>query len=93
MEAAAAVGLAAEQRVFRELTLHQRESDYKVLGLYCRPNMDCLNEEDTPNKEKTSSAALSACETNILETACISCKGVLIYVPLFILSLNVFNTT
>lgn len=53
-----ALGLAAEQRVFRELTLLQWESDYKVWGFYCRLNMECLKKEDTPNKEKTSSAAL-----------------------------------
>lgn len=33
-----ALGLAAEQRVFRELMLQQWERDYKVLGLYCRLN-------------------------------------------------------
>lgn len=60
------LGLAAEQRVFRELTLQHWESDYKVLGLYCRLNMGCLNKEDTPNKEKKSAAALSTCKTNIL---------------------------
>lgn len=60
------LGLAAEQRVFRELTPQHWESDYKVLGLYCRLNMGCLNKEDTPNKEKTSAAALSTCKTNIL---------------------------
>lgn len=56
------LGLAAEQR---ELTLQQWEGDYKVFGLYCTLNMGCLNKEDTPNKGKTSSGALSTCKTNI----------------------------
>lgn len=78
-----ALGLAAEQCAFRELTLQQWESDYKVLGLYCRLNMGCLNKEDTPSKEKTSSSALSTWKMNILTW--IGCKGVLIYAPFSIL--------
>lgn len=51
------LGLAAEQRVFRELMLQQWESDYKVLALRCRLNMGCRSKEDAPNKERTSTAA------------------------------------
>lgn len=51
------LGLAAEQRLFRGLMLQQWESDYKVLVLHCGLNMGCLNKEDTPHKERTSSAA------------------------------------
>lgn len=47
------LGLAAEQRVFRELMLQQWEGDYKVLALRCRLNTGCLNKEDTSNKEGT----------------------------------------
>lgn len=51
------LGLAAEQRISKELMLEQWQSDYKVWPLYCRLNMSRLNKEDTPHQEKTSSAA------------------------------------
>lgn len=57
------LGLAAEQRVFRELMLQQWESDYKVLALHCRLNTGCLNKENTPN-EGTGTAAPLICMRN-----------------------------
>lgn len=51
------LGLAAEQRVLRELMLQQWESDYKVLALRRRLNTGCGSKEDAPNTGRTSAAA------------------------------------
>lgn len=52
------LGLAAQQRVWRELMLQQWESDYKVLALRCRMNTGCGSKEEAPNTGREGAALL-----------------------------------